>query len=152
MNTCLVWCLAFATYLLFAGDVRVDELIAAFVLASLATVWAAVVRRCSRLRFAPSAEAFSHLLRALARLPAAAARTGRALPKVAVLRSSKRAQECRFRYGRTGARDRTRRALAVICASLAPDRFVVDVEPDAQTALLHDILRRSRVPDPRWLE
>jgi hypothetical protein len=153
MNTCLVGCLTFAAYLLFAGTVSVNELITAFLLSSFATVWTAIVRHYSRLRFAPRADAFSHFLRALIRLPAGAGRTGRALMRVAVQGGSPgRSQECRFRYGHTDARDRTRRALAVIFASLAPDRFVVDIVSDTETALLHDVLRRGRMPDREWLE
>lgn len=153
MNTCLVGCLSFAAYLLFAGTVSVNELITAVVLSVLTTIWAAVVRHGSRLRFSMTASAFYHLLTALIRLPGAVARTGGVLMKVAVQGGSPgQAEECAFRYGGAHARDRMRRACVVICASLAPDRFVVDLGHETDKALLHNILRHGRAPDPRWLE
>lgn len=149
----LVWCLAFATYLLFAGRVSLDEVLTAGVVSCLATSWTFLVRRTSQLRFAFTVGAVSHLLRALSRLPSGAARAGGVLIKIAGQGGSPgRPEERRFRYGGTGAVHRTRRALVVLGASLAPDRFVVEIVHARDIALLHDVLRGSRVLDEWWLE
>jgi hypothetical protein len=55
---------------------------------------------------------------------------------------------------RTGGIDdpaaRTRRAIAVLAASLAPDRFVVRAAALEGRVILHDISDNSR-PDSEWL-
>jgi hypothetical protein len=57
-----------------------------------------------------------------------------------------------FGYGATGAEERTRRAVAAMCASLTPDRFVVIIDRERQSVLLHCIGRPDHEPDPWWLE
>ncbi len=47
--------------------------------------------------------------------------------------------------------DRTRRALAVLLASLAPDRFIINVDRQSDTVLLHRIVPSEREIDPLWL-
>lgn len=46
------WCLCGAVYLIFAGQLRWDEGATAVVLATLATVWSILIRRCSTVHFA----------------------------------------------------------------------------------------------------
>src|SRR5690348_11532232 len=50
----VAWTLAFAGYLLFAGQFSAHELAAAAVLASGATLWTFLIRRCASRRFALS--------------------------------------------------------------------------------------------------
>jgi hypothetical protein len=47
--------------------------------------------------------------------------------------------------------DRTRRASAVLIASLAPDNFVVRAPPHKDRVLMHTILSTDATRDPRWL-
>lgn len=54
-----------------------------------------------------------------------------------------------FRDGATGAKERTRRASAVLCASITPDRFVVTADREQQTVLLPYIARPDQELDPR---
>jgi hypothetical protein len=147
-----IWCLALALYLMFAGALSGDEFGTAIVLASLSALWATLIRRQSRLRFAAPRGLFTHLAQAIAGVPGAVLRTGAVLMR-AIKRggSPGRAHETRFRYGSSGAKERARRAAAVFCASLAPDRFVVNVLRDHDAVLLHDLGARRGEPDDRWL-
>jgi hypothetical protein len=153
MTLLVTWCLTYGIYLAFAGDVSVDESVTGLLMATLMTVWALLIRRSSPDRFAASWEVVRHVLRAVADVPSAAAQTGLVLLKTVLAGGSPgRAHRDAFRFGGSDATDRTRRAIAVLCASLAPDRFVADVKRDDEVALLHSIVRRDHVPDPRWLE
>jgi hypothetical protein len=153
MASLVIWCLIYVIYLAFAGDISVHEGVTGLALATLMTVWAVVIRRSSPDRFAASWEIVRHVLRAIADIPGAAARTGGMLFKtVAAGGSPGRSHRDPFQFGSDDAAERTRRAVANLCASLAPDRFVVNIKRDDEVALLHYIVRRDHVPDPRWLE
>lgn len=155
MTTLVIWCSAYVTYLIFAGTLSADELGVAAVLASLSALWAYALRENSRRRFSAAWADIPPVLKALGGLYPAAARTGAVLLRtVARGGSPGRARPRRFRFGPADeARERGRRALAVLCASLAPDRFVVNVERGRSEALLHAVTGRTdRPPDPEWLE
>lgn len=149
-----VWCLTFAAYLLFAGTVSGHELVTAVVLAGLAAAWARFISGCSPLRFAASRQLAMPILRAVVGLFRATARTGKLLLKVAVAGGSPgRLHVTDFHYGRRNdGVQRSRRAVAVLLASLSPDRFVVEVDRTSRVVLIHDLVRRRHEPDPRWLE
>ncbi|HEX4041177.1 MAG TPA: hypothetical protein VHY10_05705 [Xanthobacteraceae bacterium] len=149
-----VWCLTFAAYLLFAGTASVDELVTAVVLAGLAAAWAQFIRGCSPRRFAKSRELVAPLWRAIGSLFRATAQTGKLLLKVAAAGGSPgRLHVTNFHYGRRNDPvQRSRRAAAVLLASLAPDRFVVAVDRKSRTVLIHNLIRRDHEPDRRWLE
>lgn len=151
----VVWCLGFGFYLLFAGTVSADELATAAVLASFATAWAALIRNAAApVRFAVFRQLFAAGLRAVFGLVPATVRTWGTLLRAAVSgRSPSRATVADFRYGvEDDPRERSRRALAVLGASLAPDRFVVRVDPERSRVLLHDFGHPNRVPDAGWLQ
>lgn len=150
----IVWCLTFAAYLLFAGTVSVHELATAVVLAGLAAAWAQFIRGCSPLRFAASRQLAMPIVRAGVALFRATARTGKLLVKVAVAGGSPgRLHVTDFHYGRRNdGAQRSRRAAAVLLASLSPDRFVVEVDRKKRVVLVHNLVRRDHEPDPRWLE
>lgn len=152
MSSVVIWLVAFGTYLLFAGTISADELVTGTVLASLATLWAYVVRQNTHRRFSAAREQIRPVLRAVAGVVPATMRTSAVLLEAVTRGSSPgRTMRCRFRFGFSeDPRARSRRALAVLCASLTPDRFVVIVERARSEALIHTIGSR-REPDPEWL-
>lgn len=150
----IVWCLTFAAYLVFAGTVSGHELVTAVVLAGLATAWVQFIRGCSPRRFAATRALAMPMLRALGSLFRATARTGKLLLKVAAAGGSPgRVHVTDFHYGRRNdGAQRSRRAAAVLLASLSPDRFVVEIDRKNRAVLIHNLVRRDHEPDSRWLE
>jgi multisubunit Na+/H+ antiporter MnhE subunit len=153
MTAFAIWCLAFAVYLLFAGTVSFNELVTSLLLAGAASLWAYVIRRVSSVRFAASWDGARHFLRALTTIPLAIARTALVFAKVIVKGGEPgRAHANPFFQGATSAGERTRHAAAVLGASLTPDRFVVTVNREHDTALVHEIVGDERELDHRWLQ
>lgn len=149
----LVWCFVFGTYLIFAGTLSVSELLTGVVVSALATVWAGLISASPARRFSAAKEQIRPALVAVAALFMATVRTGGVLAKVAVRGGSPgRSVRSRFRFGpREDPRARSRRAIAVLCASLAPNRFVVEVERSRGEALLHAV-DMSAAPNSEWLQ
>lgn len=150
----VIWCVAFGTYLLLACTISLSELLTAFAVAVLAVLWAHLIRSNSRRRFSAGREQIVPGLRAFAGLFPATLRTAAILGKVAIRGGSPGCLvRSRFEFGRSeNPRQRTRRALAVLCASLAPDRFVVAVERRRSEALIHAIDDSRGETDPEWLQ
>lgn len=146
------WCLAFAGYLLFAGQFSNHELATAAVLASGATLWTFLIRRCAPRRFALSRRHLIVWLRAIAAAGPATLRVFAVLARVAALGGSPgRTLTTGFlRGGEDDPHDRARRATAVLAASLAPDSFVVRAQPGDDKALMHTVLPPAS-RDARWL-
>jgi hypothetical protein len=98
--------------------------------AILAAIWAHVIHATSLIRFSPAREQIAPVLGALAAVFPATVRTGAVLGQVAICGGSPgRSMRSRFQFGvGENPGQRMRRALVVLCASLAPNRFVVDVE------------------------
>lgn len=153
MATIVLWAAAFAAYLLFAGTVSLHELITASVVASLAGLWSYAAREISSERFVASPTQIPPMLRTLAGLPAATARTGAILIGAAAAgNATGRALRARLDPGaRDDPAERSRRALAVLAASLAPPRFVIELDRGRAEAILHAIERIDTAPDPEWL-
>lgn len=151
--TGLGWAAAFALYLLFAGRLGGSEVAAGAALATLATGWAAFVRRCGERSFRGWRAHGRPVLRALAHLAPATLRSGIVLLRVAARGGSPaRPMPCAFvRGGRDDPHDCARRATALLIASLAPDSFVLRAAPDRSDVLLHGIFGPPADPDPRWL-
>lgn len=150
----VTWCLVFAIYLLFAGTVSLHELVTALVLASLGAAWARLIRHCSPRQFSVSREMVPPVLRATGGLVSATAHTGKLLLKIVAAGGSPgRSHITDFHYGRRNdPAQRSRRAAAVLIASMSPDRFVVDVDRKSRTVLIHNLVRRDHEPDPQWLK
>jgi hypothetical protein len=154
MTTTVVWCLAFGSYLIFAGTISFNELITAALVATLSAAWAYLIAACSRRRFSAHREQIFPVLCAIGSLGPATLRTGAALTH-AVLRggSPGRAVRSPLRFGMCDDRAaRSRRAVAVLGASLTPDRFVVHLDHRRSEAVLHTIYSAERVLDPEWLQ
>lgn len=150
----VIWCLAFSIYLVFAGTVSLNEMATAVVLASLVAAWAGVIRHTSLQVFAFRRDAVAVMLRALGDVIPATLRTLRQL--LAAARNGEspaQAYVTQFRFGaKEEPRERMRRAVAVLAASLTPDRFVVRVEKNRNEVLIHRIGRSRREADPQWLQ
>lgn len=149
----LAWCIAFAGYLLFAGQFSRDELATAAVLACGATSWTFVIRHCARRRFAFSWRHVFVWLHAIGSAAPATLRVFGVLARAAMFGGSPgSAESVTFLRGREDDPcDRARRANAVLTASLAPDSFVVHAPPRHDEALIHTILP-PRPRDARWLQ
>lgn len=154
MTSVGIWCFAFGSYLLFAGTISLSELLTGFVAAMLAAFWALLIRASSRHRFEARREQIPPVLRASVGIFPATLRTAAVLGKVAVSGGSpSRSMRSRFRPGPSeDPREQSRRAIAVLCASLAPNRFVVNAERRRGEALLHSIDRSNSELDPEWLQ
>ncbi len=149
----LSWCAAFGLYMLFAGQLSGTELGSGAALATLATAWSMVVRRCGAVRFAGWRSHGPPVLQALSNLVPATLRTARVLVRVAV-RGGSPAKPMPYPFARgdnDDPHDRARRATAVLVACLAPDSFVVREAPGRSEVLVHGIAGRAGDPDPRWL-
>jgi hypothetical protein len=148
----IAWCLAFAGYLLFAGQFSRHELATAAVLASAVTLWTFLIRRCAPRRFALSWKHLFVWLHAIGAVAPATLRVGAVLARAALLGGSpgRTASAGFLRGAEDDERDRARRATAVLAASLAPDSFVVRAQPRHDDVLLHTLLP-PRPRDTRWL-
>jgi hypothetical protein len=153
MASIVIGCVAFGTYLLFAGTISANELATAGVLAVLAAAWAGLIRTCSQARFGADGRHIAPALRALLRLAPGSGQAAAVLLGVIWRGGSPgRAQQSQFQFGAVDHRSaRTRRALALLCASLAPDRFIVRLNRKQGLAITHSIVRGRR-PDAEWLQ
>ena len=157
MTIVLICCAILAIYLLFAGQISWHEVATGIVLATLTTAWAGIIRGASQryFRFAP--EFLAPLGRGLGQLLPAAFATGGVLVRVAFVGGGGgHAESHDFALGVRDDRfrqsvDRARRATAVLLASSAPDRFVVNVDRGSGTVLIHAIVPGERELDPQWL-
>jgi hypothetical protein len=154
MATIVIWCVAFGSYLLFAGTISFNEVITGALAATLAAAWAYLVSSCSRRRFGAHLEQIAPGFRAAASLGPATLRTSAVLARVAVRGGSPgRAARNALRFGVCDdPAARSRRALAVLGASLAPDRFVIHLDHRRSEAIMHAIDRAERESDPEWLQ
>lgn len=154
MATIVIWCVAFGSYLLFAGTISVNEVITGGVVATLAAAWAYLMSDCSRRRFSAHGEQIVPCLRAIGGLGPATVRTAAVLARAALRGGSPgRAGRGPFHFGLDDdPAARSRRALAVLCASLAPDRFVVHLDRRRNDAVMHAVVHTERQPDPEWLQ
>jgi hypothetical protein len=154
MATIVMWCVAFASYLIFAGTTDSDELVTGVVVATLAAGWAYLISDCSRRRFGAHREQIMPVLRAIAGLGPATLRTAAVLTRAGLRGGSPgRAARSPLRFGlEDDPAARSRRALAVLGASLAPDRFVTYLDWRRSEAVMHAIDKAERQSDPEWLQ
>jgi hypothetical protein len=143
--------MALATSLLLSGQFSWSESLTGVGLAALSTIWWLRVATASDYGFARTHGLARTWLKAAASLPMAVVRTGGVLLRgVATGRSPGRAQQADFDYGPVGdPQARTRRAGAILSASLAPDSFVVRIRPGHRVEL--HALGEAAPRDPQWL-
>jgi hypothetical protein len=150
---CATWATGFAPYLLAAGQASVHEAVTGAFVAVGATVFTCLLSGMSARRFCWSVSAFRPAVAALANLPKGTGRTAVALWRAVTTDGTQaRSPAVPFDYGpENGEKARTRRALAVLLATLAPDRFVVTLASGKGQALLHAIVPLDHPVDRRWL-
>ena len=151
MTAVWVWLGGTATYLVLAGQVSAEEVVAGVVLGGLGVAWHAAVRRCSRHGFACERHASLAMLQAIGSLPGATLRAGLRLAWALVRDVEGHVVEQPFHRGRLDdTRDVARRATVVLATSLAPDSYVLRLPVDEETILVHAMTRLSPGTDPRW--
>ena len=151
MTAVWVWLGGTAAYLVLAGQVSIDEVVAGILLGGMGVAWHAVVCRCSRHSFAFERHAGLALLQAIGGLPDAILRVGARLATAMVRDVQGHTVEQPFHRGRLeDTRDVGRRATVVLATSLAPDSYVLRLPVDEETILIHAITHSSPGTDPRW--
>ena len=160
MTAAWVWLGGTAAYLVLAGQVSVDEVVAGIILGGLGVAWHAIVCRCSRHSFTFERRAGLAVLLALVGLPGAILRVGLRLSTALVRDVQGHTVEQPFHRGRLDDINRrptdkpnpdvARRAIVVLATSLAPDSYVLRLPVDEETILIHAITRQSSGTDPRW--
>ena len=151
MTVVWVWLGGTAAYLVLAGQVSVDEVVAGTVLGGLGVLWHAAVCRCSRHGFTFERHAGLEVLQAVGGLPGAILRVGTRLGMALVRDVNGHAVEQPFHRGRLDdRRDVARRATVVLATSLAPDSYVLRLPVDEETIVIHAIAHISPGTDPRW--
>ncbi|HET7570248.1 MAG TPA: hypothetical protein VFK96_06645 [Gammaproteobacteria bacterium] len=153
VRTGMVWCSAYAGYLLFAGTISSHELGTSAGLAVGAVTWSFMIVHCSPRRFAMTPAHAVAWLKAIGSLVPSLGRTLMLFARIAVLGGSPgRALELPFVRGADDDPEAcARRASALLIASLAPDSFAVRAPPDKDRVLIHTILQTDATRDPRWL-
>jgi hypothetical protein len=142
MFRALSWCATVALYLVLAGQLGRAELVTALVLATGVAAWSALIRGCSPTRFAIRADQLPALVRAAAALGTASWRVAGSLLRAAVpgAACASQAVRRRFHYGRARSpADRSRRAAALLAASLGPESFIVRMPRGRAQVLVHRI-------------
>jgi len=133
----------FVLWLLLVGTVQDVELIAGLCAAAVGATAVEVVRSQRLLRFRVERQWLWLVRRPLRRV----------VPDFfvvlsALVRPSRgRFRRIEFPTGGERAVDSGRRAFAVLGPSLAPNRLVVDVDPDSGEALVHDLVPSSAPPE-----
>jgi hypothetical protein len=126
----------FGLWLLLVGTVQEVELVAGLCAAALGATVAEVIRSQGLLRYRVQWRWLRLLWKPLARVVPDFFLVLSAL----VRRSDGRFQTLEFPAGGERAVDAGRRAFAIVGTSLAPNRLVVDIDPDTGEALVHDLV------------
>ena len=146
------WMCLFAAYLLFAGQVSLDEVVAGSLCAAMAVLWWEATRRVSTHSFAFEAASWAAVGRACRSLPGATLSVALALLRSVVSRDGGEVAHWFFAHGqRTAPLDSGRRAVGVLAASLTPDSFVLRTPVMRDEIVVHALPRGGEPPvDPRW--
>lgn len=151
MSVAGIWVTCSLAYLLLAGQVSLDEGVAAIVLGAGGMLLWVLLRHVSDRRFRFDRLAGLALVRAVAGLPGGTFRVGRILLASLHGDVSGRGAEQPFHAGqRDDPAEAGRRAAVVLAASLAPDTFVLRIEHGRGAITFHTLTDKVRSNDPRW--
>lgn len=146
-----VWACLLATYLLFAGSVSADEVVAGALCAASAVLWWVATRRTSAHTFAFGPGCWAAAWRALRGLPGATLSVATMVLRTRAGGQVGEVTSCFFDNGRrTDPSDGGRRAIGVLAASLAPDSFVLRTPVERDEIIIHAVVAREPPKDPRW--
>ena len=148
-----IWAAACGLSLILLGTTDVQEVVAAAVLASGTALWSRIVRRTPGRGFVLEPGHGAAWWRAVRGMPRKTMVTAGVLVRTAVRGGSPgRVRRMRLDEGRIDdPRARARRATAVLTTSLAPDSFVVSVQP-GRDVLLHSISGQRPAENRWWLQ
>lgn len=147
----VTWCVAAGAYLLFAGQVSADELVASIIAGFCAGAWLALLRRRAQVQFELRLAVVPALMRAVAALPGACAKVGVALFRSAITGRGGVIIAQGFDTGRQNeAHEVGRRGAAMLLASLAPDGYVVRVDKEAHCLRSHVIVPSPSPLNTKW--
>jgi len=136
------WAALLAIWVVLVDTVRVDELIAGAVAAAVAASIALAVHRLGYIQFAPRAAWLRETPAIAWNVLVDCGLLGAALWRRVVHRRRIHGVMLRmpFHYGDDNGRDGARRALVNYAVSLTPNTYVVDIDPDSDSILVHRLV------------
>jgi multisubunit Na+/H+ antiporter MnhE subunit len=136
------WAVLFAVWLLLVGSLQADELIVGAAAAALSASVALAVRSRGYILFSPRLAWARELPELCLGIIVDTGLLGSALWRRVVRRERVRGQILRvpFHYGGENGRDGARRALVNFAVSITPNSYVVDIDPDADSLLVHRLV------------
>lgn len=149
------WLAFFPLYLLLAGSVDWQEILAGVVLSAVAALAVAMTRRAGSLHFQPRWRWLRHFRHLPGRLLSDCAIVAGALVR-ALLRREKIEGTFRtipFDPGGEDAESAARRALVMAGACLTPNSYIVAVDAERGQLLLHQLVPSPQPPgagNPEW--
>lgn len=141
-----------ALYLLFVGQLSFEESGLALASGVAAALLAASLTAVSKIHFRFEPAAAAAFGRAMANIPVAAARVAAVFLRAIASKATGSVIMQTFMFGRD--RDPaavTRRAVAILAVSLAPDRFALCTSRERREIKLHTLVKPRKKDDPRWL-
>jgi multisubunit Na+/H+ antiporter MnhE subunit len=141
----LTWLVLLGLWMLLSGSLVVSELIVGAVAATIGAGAFEAVRRQGLVRFHPRARWLRRAWRLPFQVFSDAWVVWWAALKGLVLRRPVRGRfrEVPFRTGGTDGRSSARRTLATMAASLSANTYVVDLDTENGTLLIHELVARS---------
>jgi multisubunit Na+/H+ antiporter MnhE subunit len=141
----LTWLVLLGLWMLLSGSLVVSELVAGTVAATIGAGAFEAVRRQGLARFRPRARWILRAWRLPFRVFSDAWVVSWAVLKGLVLRRPVRGRfrEVPFRIGGTDGRSSARRTLVTLAASLSANAYVVDLDTENGTLLIHELVPGS---------
>ena len=145
--------LLYLVWLLVDDNVSQPELYTGIVVALLALLLATVLKRSSTVRLQLHPRMLRYLYRVPVLLLADSVRVCWALIKVVLLRrpAAGRFRAVRYDAGGESRSDVTRRVLTEWSGSIAPNRYVIGIDPSDRTLLVHELVETHGPLDPMEL-
>ena len=136
------WAVLMGGWLLLVETFAVPELVAGTIAAALAASVAEAVRELGYVRFAPRLTWLRHAPRVAGQVLVDCGILFAALARRLIQRRDVRGVLLRIpvRYGDDGARDAARRALLNFGVSITPNSYVVDLDAETSTVLIHQLV------------
>jgi len=136
------WAVLMVVWLLLVDTTDPEELATGAVAAALAATLAAAVHQRGYIRFQPRLRWLRHTPALLWNVVVDCGLLGGALWQRVVLRRPVTGTTMRvpFEYGSDSGRDGARRALVNFAISLTPNSYVIDIDPEAHSLLIHQLV------------